>query len=120
MESILRIVGDGLSIAALAIISSAALAMWKRVPKGVTIPMQWGRDGAPTWRAPKPLGLLIIPVMAMLMIFAFTLSGLTFRATGLDAVMVLCVRITLAALMALAQLFHLRFALRTLHDEGRL
>jgi len=120
MESALCIVGDGLSIAALAIISSTALTAWKRVPRGLAVPMLWSRDGTPSWRAPKLLGLLIIPVLATLMIFAFTLSGLTFTTRGLDAIMLLCVRATLAALMALAQTFHLRFALRTLHDEGRL
>jgi hypothetical protein len=120
MESALRIVGDGLSIAALAIISSTALGAWKRVPAGLAVPLLWRGDGTPSLRAPKPVGLLFIPVLAILMIFAFTLSGLTFTTRGLDAVMLLCVRMTLAALMALAQTFHLRFVLRTLHDEGRL
>jgi uncharacterized membrane protein len=120
MEAALRIVGDGLSIAALAIISSAALGAWKRVPKDVAVPMLWGGDGHPTLRVPRAVGLLAIPVLAMMMIFAFTLSGLTFTATGLDAIMLLCVRASLAALMALAQLSHLRFALKTLQDEGRL
>lgn len=120
METALRIIGDGLSIAALAIISSTALGAWKRIPKGVAVPMQWGLDGKATWRAAKPLGLLLIPVVSMAVIFAFTLSGTTFRVQGLEALMVFCVRTTLAAVLALAQLMHLRFAIRTLLDEGSL
>jgi hypothetical protein len=54
------------------------------------------------------------------MIFAFTLSGATFKVRGLEAVMLLCVRATLAAVLALAQLLHLRFAIKTLQDEGSL
>lgn len=120
MEAALRVIGDGLSIAALAIIASTAMAAWRRVPAGVAVPMQWGFDGKATWRAPRALGLLLIPGVAMAVIFAFTLSGATFRVQGLEAVMVLCVRASLAAVLALAQLMHLRFAIKTLQDEGQL
>jgi uncharacterized membrane protein len=120
METALRVIGDGLSIAALAIISSTALGAWKRIPKSVAVPMQWGLDGKASWRASKPVGLLLIPFASMAVIFAFTLSGVTFKVQGLEATMVLCVRATLAALLALAQLLHLRFAIKTLLDEGSL
>ncbi len=120
METTLRVIGDGLSIAALAMIASTAMGAFKRIPKGVAVPMVWGRDGRAVWRAPRPLGLLLIPSLAMAVIFAFTLSGATFRVTGLEAMMVLCVRATLAALLGLAQITHLRLALRTLQDEDRL
>jgi hypothetical protein len=120
MSTALRVIGDGLSIAALAIIASTALGAFKRIPKGVAVPMQWGFDGKAAWRAPRTPGLLVIPGVAIAVIFSFTLSGATFRVEGLEALMVLCVRATLAALLALAQLLHLRFAIRTLQDEGRL
>lgn len=120
MSTALRVIGDGLSIAALAIISSTALQAWKRVPAGVTVPMHWSLDGKATLRLSKPIGLLWIPFAAMAIIFAFTLSGATFRAEGLEAVMLLCVRATLAAVLALAQLLHLRSVIRTLQDEGTL
>jgi hypothetical protein len=121
MEQALRVIGDGLSIAAMAIIASTALGAFKRIPKGVAIPMQWGFDGKPTaWRLPRAPGLLLIPLISIAVIFSFTVSGATFRVQGLEAIMVLCVRATLAAMLALAQLLHLRFAIRTLQDEGRL
>ena len=45
METTLRVLGDGLSIAALAIIAATAQGAWKRIPKDVLVPMLWGRDG---------------------------------------------------------------------------
>ncbi len=120
MEAALRILGDGLSIAALAIIASTAQSAWKRIPKGARIPMQWGLDGKPTWRASKALGLLAIPALAILILLSFTLTQLTYRVEGEGAVIVLCVRATLAAALALSQLVHLRKVMETLSDEGDL
>jgi hypothetical protein len=120
METAFRVIGDGLSIAAMAIIASTALGAFKRIPKGVTVPMQWGFDGKATWRAPRTAGLLLIPLTSIAVIFAFTLSGATFRVQGVEAMMLLCVRASLAALLGLGQLLHLRFAIKTLQDEGRL
>ena len=120
METAFRVIGDGLSIAAMAIIASTALGAFKRIPKGVAVPMQWGFDGKATWRAPRTAGLLLIPLISIAVIFAFTLSGATFRVQGAEAMMLLCVRASLAARLALGQLLHLRFAIKTLQDEGRL
>ena len=78
METALRILGDGLSIAALAIIATTAQGAWKRIPKGVAVPMQWGFDGKPTWRAPKALGLLAIPLISTALLLSFTLTQATF------------------------------------------
>jgi hypothetical protein len=120
MSTAFRVIGDGLSIAALAIIASTALGAWKRIPKGVQAPMLWRGDGSVGLRTSKAVGLLFIPVVSCIAIFAFTLSGATFRVQGAEAMMLLCVRATLAALLALGQLLHLRFAMKTLLDEGSL
>lgn len=120
METALRVLGDGLSIAALTIIATTAHGAWKRIPKDVSVPIVWGRDGKPALRLAKPVGLLWIPVASMAIIFAFTLSGTTFQAQGLEALMVFCARATLGAVLAMAQLTHLRFVIKTLLDEGRL
>ncbi|MCY1646183.1 hypothetical protein OVA11_03600 [Caulobacter sp. SL161] len=120
METALRILGDGLSIAALTIIATTAHGAWKRIPAGTSVPIVWTREGKPALRLTKAAGLLWIPVASMAIIFAFTLSGTTFRAEGLEAVMVFCVRATLGAVLAMAQLFHLRSVIKTLQDEGQL
>ena len=120
METALRILGDGLSIAVLTIIATTAHGAWKRIPAGAQVPIVWGRDGQPTLRLAKAAGLLWIPIASMAIIFAFTLSGTTFRAGGLEAIMVFCVRATLGAILAMAQLTHLRSVMKTLQDEGQL
>jgi len=118
VETALRILGDGLSIAALAIIASTAQSAWKRIPKGARIPMQWGLDGKPTWRTSKAVGLLAIPALAILILLSFTLTQLTFNVEGAGAVIVLCVRAILAAALALSQLVHLRKVIETLRNDG--
>jgi hypothetical protein len=120
LETILRVIGDGLSITALAIIAATAQAGWKRIPKGLTIPMQWGFDGKPTWRAPKAVGLLAIPVVAIAVLLSFTLTQATFTTDPVQAMIIFLVRATLAASLALSQLFHLRFVIKTLQEEGQL
>ncbi|PZR33437.1 DUF1648 domain-containing protein [Caulobacter segnis] len=121
METTLRVLGDGLSIAALAIIAATAQGAWKRIPQSVkTVPMQWGLNGKPTWRAPKALGLLFIPVIATAILLSFTLTQATFTTDPTQAMMIFLIRATTAALLALAHLFHLRFVIKTLQDEGQL
>ncbi|PIC02168.1 hypothetical protein [Caulobacter sp. X] len=120
METTLRVLGDGLSIAALAIIAATAQGAWKRIPKGVAIPMQWGLDGKPIWRAPKAVGLLLIPVIAIAVLLSFTLTQATFTTDPVRATIIFLVRATIAASLALSQLFHLRFVIKTLQDEGQL
>ena len=120
METTLRVLGDGLSIAALAIIAATAQGAWKRIPMGTSIPMLWGRDGAPTVRLSKLMGLLAIPLISIVVLLSFTLTQATFTKDPIQAVIVFLVRATLAASLALSQLFHLRFVIRTLQDEGKL
>lgn len=120
METTLRVLGDGLSIAALAIIAATAQGGWKRIPKDVAVPMQWGSDGTPTWRAPKAVGLLAIPIVAIGILLSFTITQSTFTDDPMRAIIIFLVRATLAASLALSQLFHLRFVIKTLQDEGQL
>ncbi|KQV62327.1 MULTISPECIES: hypothetical protein [unclassified Caulobacter] len=120
MNDLLRILGDGLSIAALAIIAATAQGAWKRIPKGIAVPMLWDHTGEPSARAPKAVGLLAIPVVAIAVLLSFTLTQATFTDDPTRAIIIFLVRATLAASLALSQLFHLRFVIRTLQDEGQL
>ncbi len=120
METTLRVLGDGLSIAALAIIAATAQGAWKRIGKDVSIPLLWNRDGKPVARLAKPLGLLAIPLIAIVVLLSFTLTQSTFTKDPIQAMIIFLVRATLAASLALSQLFHLRFAIKTLQDEGTL
>ena len=120
METTLRVLGDGLSIAALAIIAATAQGAWKRMGKDVTIPMLWDRAGKPSVRVAKPLGLLTIPLISIVVLLSFTLSQATFTDDPVRAMILFLVRATLGASLALSQLFHLRFVMKTLQDEGQL
>jgi hypothetical protein len=120
METALRVLGDGLSIAALAIIAATAQGAWKRIGKDVTIPMLWNRDGKPGVRLSKPLGLLTIPLVSIVVLLSFTLSQATFTEDPVRATIIFLVRATLGASLALSQLFHLRFVIKTLQEEGDL
>lgn|GEM_PF-1270301 len=120
METTLRVLGDGLSIAALAIIAATAQGAWKRIGKDVSIPMLWSRDGQPIARLSKPLGLLAVPLISIVVLLSFTLTQATFTTDPVQATIIFLVRATIAASLALSQLFHLRFVIRTLQDEGKL
>lgn len=82
--------------------------------------MHWGLDGKPTWRAPKAVGLLAIPVVAIAVLLSFTITQATFTPDPTRALIIFLVRATLAASLGLSQLFHLRFVIKTLQDEGQL
>lgn len=120
METTLRVLGDGLSIAALAIIAATAQGAWKRIPKDALVPMLWGRDSKPSVRAPKGVGLLSIPLLSTVVLLSFTATQATFTDDSIQAIIIFLVRATLAASLGLSQLFHLRFVIRTLQDEGQL
>lgn len=38
---------------------------WTQIPDGTDIPIHWGFDGRPNGWAPKPVGLLLVPAMAL-------------------------------------------------------
>src|SRR4051812_6288806 len=120
MSTALRVLGDGLSIAALAIIAATAQGAWKRIGKDVTIPILWTGDGKPSLRLAKPVGLLLIPMISIVVLLSFTLTQATFTADPIQAIIIFLVRATLGASLALSQLFHLRFVIKTLQEEGQL
>jgi hypothetical protein len=117
--AIFRVLGDGLSIASLAMISSMALTAWRRIPKGVTIPMQWNKEGVPTWRASKPLALLFTPVMSTVLLFVPTVLGATRSLTDpTEIVVVFAVRSLCAAAFCFWQMHNLREVYKTLQADG--
>ena len=120
-EQIFRVIGDGLSIASLSMIASMSLTAWKRIPKGVKVPMQWNTKGEPTWRAGKLFGLLFTPVMAMILLFVPTLLGTTRGQTDLQAIIVVfAIRSVAGAAFVFIFMHFLRQVYQTLQDEGSL
>jgi hypothetical protein len=119
METFLRILGDGLTITALSIICAVSRIAWKRIPPGVSVPMQWGRDGRPSLRASRTVALLFTPILASVLLLGISAFGLTrLYMDPIGAVMVFGIRSTLGAFLALMHLFHLRWAMKTLIEDG--
>jgi uncharacterized membrane protein len=121
LEFTLRALGDGLSILSLSLISSMALAAWKRIPKGVKVPMQWNNKGVPSWRASKPFALLFAPVMVAVLLFVPTLLGSNKGATDLSVIIVpFAIRSIAAAVFVIIFMHYLKQVYQTLQDEGSL
>jgi hypothetical protein len=66
------------------------------------------------------LGLLTIPILSIIVLLSFTLTQATFTDDPMRAMIIFLVRATIAASLTLSQLFHLRFVIRTLQEEGQL
>ena len=116
---ILDIAGTILWVIALGVMAGASRTGFRQVPKGVPVPMLWDNKRVVVWRAPRTIGLTLVPAIAF---FAgLPLMYLAKTAPDLDqAVIWLGVRATLAPLIAVAHLGHLRRAIQTLGAEGRL
>jgi hypothetical protein len=120
-EQIFRVLGDGLSIASLSMIASMSLTAWKRIPKDVKVPMQWSKEGVPTWRTSKLIGLLFTPIMATVLLFVPTVMGATRGQTDLQAIIVVfAIRAVAAAAFVFIFMHFLRQVYQTLADEGSL
>ena len=118
MLTVLHYAGDALWILAMSLIASTNRGALKRVPADVRMPMRWGRDGHPTWRAPRNLALgwvFGLPLVLGLGLSAFSRLGVE-DAQG--AAILFLVRASTAGAFAAACLIWLRASLRTLEDEG--
>ncbi len=89
---------------------AASAAAYVRAPAGVRLPMQWGLDGVPGWRAPRVLAVLFSPVLAVLVL----LLAQTLSAVGRGTWISVAIMVTFAA----AHVGHLVFALRDV-EAGR-
>ncbi|PZQ57917.1 MAG: hypothetical protein DI570_19035 [Phenylobacterium zucineum] len=118
--NILSILGDAVWIVAMSMIASATRATWARLAADARLPMQWGLDRKPTWRAGKPLALAV--TVGFPLVFGLVLSALA-RTPGLapDQLTILfLVRVATAPLFILGHMLWMRAALRTLEAEGAL
>lgn len=115
----LSIAGDVFWILGLALMASFTLAAWKRIPADAKVPVLW-KGMAATIRAPRPIALLTLPVLAFLIGVWLKVES---RSVGLDiagAVIGLGVRVTLAPLFALLHIGRVQKALQILEADGAL
>ena len=116
--SVLNILGDAFWIVATAMIASATLGAWKALPADARLPMQWGLDRKPTWRARKPVALGM--TLGIAVVFGLILSAKA-RDSALapdERMILFLVRAATAPLFILVHMFWLRAAVRTVAAEG--
>lgn len=118
--SVLSILGDAFWIVAMAMIASATRNIWKALPADARLPMQWGLNRKPTWRARKPLALGL--TLGIALVFGLILSAAA-RDPALapdERLVLFLVRAATAPLFVLVHLLWLRAAVRVLDAEGAL
>ncbi|WP_369058088.1 hypothetical protein ABOZ73_10405 [Caulobacter sp. 73W] len=114
----LNLIVDGLWIAALAIMAGAARQAYGRILPDTQVPMQFGFDGQPTWRAPKLFALAFQPTVAAVVWLVMVAGARTISSDGL--MMLVGIKVLLAPLLALVNLWWLRKVMAILDDEGQL
>ena len=120
MENYLRIAGDGLSIAALAIIFATSMSAHKRIRDEARVPLTFDRQGNPANRVGKTVALWALPVISMVLLFIPTLTMVTFTLMGQEAIMLLALRGLLSSALALRHIVHMQKTLELLGHEGQL
>ena len=117
--SILGVIGDILWILALSIMAGASRMAWGKIDKAVAVPMVWTMGGATLWRAPRAVALLLLPTAAFLLSL-WLMIGSRQNPTGAMAVILLGLRATLAAILAMLHLAQVRRGLNQLVEEGQI
>lgn len=120
MEDYLRIIGDGLSIAALAIIYSTSFRAHQRIEDAARIPLTFDRRGEPARRVSKAVGLWALPVVALVLLLFPTVTMASFEMTGDEAVMLLALRALVSSALAFRHIIHLQRVIDLMGREGQL
>lgn len=120
MENYLRIAGDGLSIAALAVIFATSMSANKRIRDEARVPLTFDRKGEPANRVRKTVALWALPVFSMVLLFIPTISMATYSLVGQEAMMLLGVRALLSSALALRHIVHMQKTMELLRREGQL
>jgi len=115
----LGVIGDVLWILALSIMAGASRMAWGKIGKDVKVPMLWSPSGVTVWRAPRAFALIALPLFAFLLSLWLMLGSRKTMALE-PAIMLLCVRATLAAIFAVVHLAQIRRALNQLVEEGQI
>ena len=118
MLTLLHYVADGFWILAMSLIASTSRGAWKRVPATAKMPMQWGKDGKPTWRVARNPALGVMFGLPLVLGLALSAMQRASMETEQQGVLLFLLRVLLAGLFAIVHVTWLRASLRTLEDEG--
>jgi len=118
--NLLAVLGDVVWIVAMSMMASASRAAWRRIPADAKLPMQWGLNRKPTWRArrgPAFTVMIAVPLAFGLVLSAFARDP---AMTPDRQLLALLVRMATAPVFVLVHMAWMRAALRTLEAEGSL
>ena len=108
-------------VLALALVVVLATMSWRfarGLPREMRLPMQWGFDGRPTWRAPRDVALSFTPVLAALTLLATALASLLGPLESVDARRYFGVLIVMGLAWIGAHALHLRLVRGWLARQG--
>jgi hypothetical protein len=120
MEDYLRIAGDGLSIASLAIIYATSFNAHKRIRDEARVPLGFDRRGEPSMRTSKLIALWGLPVLSVVLLFLPTVTLATYTMEGDEAIMLLALRALVSSALAFRHIIHVQRALDLMGREGQL
>ncbi|WP_415288852.1 hypothetical protein RSD66_02385 [Brevundimonas sp. S1H14] len=69
-----------MAAAFVAVLAAMSRQAARGLPRSARLPMQWGFDGRPTWRAPRDLALAFTPTLAAITLFPTALLPLLGKA----------------------------------------
>ncbi len=120
MQHGLSLFGDVFWIAALSLMAGCSRWAARQIPRGVRMPIHWSRDGRPTLRVARLLGLTGLVLIAFAVGAYMKVESLSLRLGTETLIIILLVRLTAAPLFAVIHLIQVRRALITLAGEGQL
>ena len=107
-----------LALAFVAVLAAMSWRVGRGVPRRMRLPMQWGFDGRPIWRAPRDAALSFTPVLAALTLLPTAMAGLLGPLESADARRYLGVLIVMGLAWVGAHALHLRLVARWRRSEG--
>ena len=114
------VIGDVLWIFALSLMAGASRMAWRKIPKGVAVPVLWSGGGTTLARAPRLWALATLPMVAFVLSLFLLAGAHAAPAWSVQAVLLFGVRATLAAIFALVHLSQVRRALNQLAEQGQI
>jgi hypothetical protein len=118
--TVLGVIGDVLWIFALSLMAGASRMAWRKIPKGVAVPVLWSGSNTTLARAPRLWALATLPIVAFVLSLFLLAGAHAAAAWSVEAVLMFGVRATLAAIFALVHLSQVRRALNQLAEEGQI
>nr|WP_312053858.1 hypothetical protein [Brevundimonas diminuta] len=106
---------------ALAFVAVLAAMSWRAargLPRETRLPMQWGFDGRPIWRAPRDVAFSFTPVLATLTLLPTAMVSLLGPLESADARRYLGVLIVMGLAWVGAHALHLRLVRGWLARQG--